>query len=273
MTTNIAREEGHFRRSLRATLYLHLEPAAWPYPGLSRTNRLVAVLIIVAVVSGVLETEASIRALAPGAFSWLEWLLITAFTVEYVARVYAAGESPRFAGLSGRLRYMTRFWSVVDLMAILPFLLTLGSANAFVLRLVRFFRLLRLVRLGRYSDAWDVLGQALHSRRHELAISGGVALVLLIFSSALLYLAEAESQPEAFGSIPRALWWSITTLTTVGYGDVAPVTGLGRMFAGFTAVAGIGLIAMPTGILAAAFSDVMQRRRDAAGKDAGREQD
>ena len=252
---------------LRRTLYRQLHPAGWPGRGLSPANRWISVLIVLAVLVGILDTEVAVREAAPGLFSWLEWALISVFTVEYVARVYCAGEDPVYAGLRGRLRYMMGFWSLVDLLAVLPFLITLGAYNAFLLRLFRFFRLLRLARLGRYTDAWDVLGEALYSRRLELVISGGLAGVVLVFSSALLYLVEGADQPEAFGSIPRALWWSITTLTTVGYGDVAPISVLGRVFAGLTAVAGIGLIAMPTGILAAAFSDVIQERRRTAGKD------
>jgi voltage-gated potassium channel len=90
---------------------------------------------------------------------------------------------------------------------------------------------------------------------------------LLLISSTFLYLVEGDAQPEAFGSIPRAMWWSIATLTTVGYGDVIPVTALGRVFSGVTAIIGIGLIAMPTGILAAAFSDGLERRRNKVGSD------
>lgn len=250
--------------TFRQALYRQLEPAGWPGKGLSPANLSVAILIVLAVLVGILETEATVRQAAPGLFSWLEWGLVSLFAVEYVARVYCAGEAPAYVGFRGRLRYMTRFWSLVDLLAILPFILTLGAYNAFMLRLFRFFRLLRLARLGRYTDAWEVLGEALRSRRFELMISAGLAMLLLVFSSALLYLVEGADQPEAFGSIPRALWWSIATLTTVGYGDVAPISALGRVFAGLTAVAGIGLIAMPTGILAAAFSDVIQQRRQAA---------
>lgn len=251
----------------RQALYRQLHPAGWPDKGLSPVNRWISALIVLAVLVGILDTEVAVREAAPGLFSWLEWALISVFTVEYVARVYSAGEDPAYAGLHGRLRYMAEFWSLVDLLAILPFLITLGSYNAFLLRLFRFFRLLRLARLGRYTDAWDVLGEALYSRRFELVISAGLAVVLLVFSSALLYLVEGADQPDAFGSIPRALWWSIATLTTVGYGDVAPISALGRVFAGLTAVAGIGLIAMPTGILAAAFSDVIQERRRISQKD------
>lgn len=158
---------------------------------------------------------------------------------------------------------MFSFWALVDLVAILPYFLGfMTHNNAFLLRLLRLARMLRLARLDRFSQAWVSLAGALKSRSHELWLSAGVAGLLLLFSSCCLYVVEAAAQPEAFGSVPRALWWSIATLTTVGYGDVTPITALGKFFAGLTAVAGIGIIAMPTDILAAAFSDAFQKKRN-----------
>ena len=103
------------------------------------------------------------------------------------------------------------------------------------------------------------IGKAIYNRRHELLISIMLATVIMIFSSSILYLVEGAAQPEHFGSIPRAMWWSIATLTTVGYGDAYPITALGKIFAAITAIAGIGLIAMPTGILAASFSEAIKK--------------
>ncbi len=172
-------------------------------------------------------------------------------------------ENPRFAGLRfGRLRYMLTPAALLDLAALLPPLLTLAGGETFLLRAARLLRILRLARLGRFSTAMQHIGVAIRSRRYELLLSLGVAFGLLLTSSTLLYLAEQEAQPENFGSIPRAMWWSIATLTTVGYGDVYPLTALGKFFAAITALTGIGLIAMPTGILAAAFSDALQRQSE-----------
>ena len=109
--------------------------------------------------------------------------------------------------------------------------------------------------------ALSLLVDAVHTRRFELAASLVIGAVLLVVSATLLYVVEGMAQPETFGSIPRAMWWSIATLTTVGYGDVTPVTPLGKLCAGAIAILGIGVIAMPTGILAAAFSDALQARR------------
>ncbi|RUR53065.1 potassium channel family protein [Vreelandella populi] len=245
----------------KAKLYHQLAPEAWHEKGLSKLNQLICVLILLASLTAILETEPTLRAMAPGLFTALEAIFIGMFTLEYLLRLYAIGEDPRYRGVTGRIRYIFSFWALVDLLAILPFFLGFMSHNnAFLLRLLRLARILRLARLGRFSQAWSALASALKSRTHELLLSAGVAGLLLLFSSCCLYVVEAAAQPEAFGSVPRALWWSIATLTTVGYGDVTPITALGKFFAGITAVAGIGIIAMPTGILAAAFSDALQNK-------------
>jgi len=149
----------------------------------------------------------------------------------------------------------------VDLAAVAALATPLLAGDAAALRLFRILRILSLARLGRFGRAFSALGEAVRARGYELVASAAVAGTLLLLTSTLLYLVEGVAQPDAFGSIPRAMWWSVATLTTVGYGDVFPITGLGRLLAGATAVTGIGLIALPTGILASAFSDAIQKRR------------
>lgn len=246
--------------NIRRRLHEQFDPHAWQQDGLSPVNRFVCFAVLIAVFVAIIETEPTISAPNSTLFLWLEVIFATLFITEYIARLYAAGENPRFAGVRGRLRYMVTPGAIIDALALLPSILSFGAYNGFLLRVLRVVRLLRVARLGRVSTAWDALAEALHRRRYELGLSGGVAVMLLIFSSGLLYLVEGDAQPETFGSIPRALWWSVATLTTVGYGDVTPITVLGKFLAGFTAIAGIGLIAMPTGILAAAFSDAFQSR-------------
>lgn len=249
--------------TLRARLHRQLEPDAWEGQGLSPLNRWVVVLIVLASLFAVFETEAIYQDRLVSVFLAAEAAFVSVFALEYLLRLYAAGEDPRYRGFRGRLRYMVSWWSLIDLLAIAPSLIAFGTDNAFLVRLLKLLRLLRLSRLGRFSQAIDALAQALVIRRYELVVSCGIAGLLLVLSSALLYVAEAGVQPEAFGSIPRALWWSVATLTTVGYGDVAPVTAIGRIFAALTAIAGIGMIAMPTGILASAFSDVVRQQQAA----------
>lgn len=121
-------------------------------------------------------------------------------------------------------------WAIIDLLAILPCFLTMGAVNAFALRLLKLIRLLRLARLGRFSNVIGDLYRAVRGRRYELTVSLVVAGLLLVLTSSVIYILEASHQPEAFGSIPRALWWSGATLTMVGYGDVTPITPGGQVF-------------------------------------------
>ena len=129
-------------------------------------------------------------------------------------------------------------------------------------RLLQLLRLLRLARIGRYSRAMNLVVEAIRSRGTELILSFAFALTLMLGAATLLYIVEGPTQPAAFGSIPRAMWWAVETLTTVGYGDAVPVTPLGRILAAVTALCGIGFIALPTGILASAFSDALRRARE-----------
>ena len=248
----------------RQWAYRNLHTAAWHKTGISPVNRIIALLIVAAVAVAILETEPTVVSGHERLFRWLEVLFATAFSIEYAARVWIAAENPEFGGgWRARLRYAVSLPAIIDLIALSTLFLTFfGSEGAF-LRLFRLVRIFLLARLGRYSSALKAIGHALNSRRYELGASLTIAGMLLLISSSLLFMVEGSVQPDSFGSIPRAMWWSIATLTTVGYGDAFPVTPFGKVLAGITAITGIGLIAMPTGILAAAFSDAIQRQREA----------
>jgi voltage-gated potassium channel len=248
----------------RRALYAQLVPEAWPVVGLSPVNRVVCAAILLSTILAILETEDEVVNAAPaGLIAALELAFGLLFAMEYIARVLAAGEEERYQGILGRLRYMVTPLAIIDVLAIAPFFVFYGTSDTMVLRIFRLLRILRLARLGQLSVALNHFATAARSRRYELGLSGGLAVVILLFSSTLMYVFESASQPQAFGSIPRARWWSIATLTTVGYGDVYPVTPAGKLLAGITAISAIGLIAMPTGILAAAFSEAFQRHREA----------
>lgn len=247
---------------LRRRIYLMLDAPAWQGAGMSVLNRAIVLLIIASVAVAVLESEPTVYEGHESFLSWIEIGFAVTFLVEYVVRLWVCVENPSYGhGLKGRIAYALSPWALVDFLAVVPPLLTLFGSEAFVLRLFRMIRILRLAKLGRYSTAMAAIAEAVRSRRYELIMSAGMAGVMLLVSSTLLYIVEGNSQPETFGSIPRAMWWSVATLTTVGYGDVFPTTALGRILAGVTAVIGIGLIAMPTGILASAFSDVLAKQR------------
>lgn len=155
---------------------------------------------------------------------------------------------------------------LIDLLVVVAIALAAMGLEGALLRLARLVLLLRLAKPGRYGRAMDEIRAAVRRPRHELAGSFGFALVLMLVSTALLYVVERDTQPDAFGSIPRAMWWAVETLTTVGYGDAVPQTALGRMLAAVTALVGVALIALPAGIRASAFAEVMtaRERRQAA---------
>jgi voltage-gated potassium channel len=252
----------------RRRMFILLEPTAWPRIGLSPLNRIITALICMSVLLAIVESEQELAQTWQLGFLVAERIFFLLFFVEYCCRLWVAAENPRYgAGWRGRLRYAVSPAALLDLVALLPIFIAFLGSEAFLFRLVRLVRILRLAKLGRYSTALDAIGTAIRSRRYELAMSVKIAGILLLISSALLYIVEGDGQPETFGSIPRAMWWSIATLTTVGYGDAVPITTLGRLLAGLTAILGIGLIAMPTGILAAAFSDAMQKRGDPEPRD------
>lgn len=247
--------------ALKQAVFRQVDPTARTQ-GLSIVNRTVIFLILAAVASAVIETEPTISAGRDDAFRLLELTFGLLFLVEYLARLWVADLSPACAGSRHpRLKFIVSPASIIDLLAIIPSFFAFAGGATLALRFVRFFRILRLARLGRFSKAWRDLGEAISSRREELFLAFSLAAFTLLIASSLLYWAESDAQPEKFGSIPRAFWWGIVTLTTVGYGDVYPVTPLGKFFSALVSIAAIGTIALPTGILAAAMSDVMQRRR------------
>jgi voltage-gated potassium channel len=243
--------------------YRNLDTAAWHGAGVSPVNRVIILLILAAVGVAIVETEPTIHMGNEGLFRLFEVGFAAIFLVEYVARLWVAVEHRELGGgWRARLRYALSLPALIDLLALTTLFVTLyGNEGAF-LRLFRLVQIFMLARLSRYSSAFRAIGLAIKARRHELFASLTIGLILLLVSSTLLFLVEGAHQPEGFGSIPRAMWWSVATLTTVGYGDIYPVTALGKLLAGITAITGIGVIAMPTGILAASFSDALQRQRE-----------
>jgi len=229
--------------------------------GLSACNMFMGILIVLGVSVSVLDTEKTITDVYGSTLSNIEVFIAVFFAIEYCLRLWAAGEDDRYKGVLGRLKYMVSFYAVIDLLAFLPSLLSLGATDTLLLRLFRLARLVRFAKLGRYSSSLRLIISAFISCWRELVISFMVAVFLLVGCSVFLYLIEGSVQPEAFGSIPRAMWCAVSTLTTFGYGDVYPITALGQFFMGLAALLGIGLVGMPTAILAGAFSDQFEKRR------------
>jgi voltage-gated potassium channel len=248
--------------SVRARIHAILEVAA---PG-DTASRAFDVVLLVAialnVAAAVLGSDPDVYATAPGLFDWVENTSLVLFTVEYGLRLWACTAAPRFsAPVRGRLAYALQPMLLVDLVAILPFVLQIAGYDTRMLRAVRLLRVFRVVRLLRYAESMQALGRVLLRKRGELTtLAFGLAILLLLIAS-LVYFAEHNVPGTPFRSIPAAMWWGITTLTTVGYGDMVPATTVGRFLAGCTAVLGIGMFALPTSIIGAAFIDEMQERR------------
>jgi voltage-gated potassium channel len=247
---------------LRRLVYRELDPRARRRSGLSGVNGAIIVAILVSVACTILQTEPSLDRGHERLFDLLEGSFATLFAIEYGLRLWVVVEQPAYRHwLFGRLKWAVTPMALIDLVSWTPTLLLPGLLPSPLLRLIRLMRILRLAKLGRMTRAWALIGEAVAARRFELMIVSSAGIVVMLFSATALYLAEGQIQPTNFGSIPRALWWSAMTLTTIGYGDVHPVTALGKALAVVTAVTGVALVAAPTGILAGAFSEAFHRHR------------
>lgn len=249
------------RRALRERIYLVLERP-------SRTDRLswtieicLILLIISNVIAVALETVPELHREYRVAFNAFDTVSVMIFTVEYLLRLWVAPEGqPKLTAWKARLRYARTPIALVDLMAILPFYLSLFLPVN--LQAMRVLRLLRVYKLTRYSPALSVLMAVIRDEAATLLAAFSILSILLVFAATGAYYVEREAQPENFGSVPAAMWWALVTLTTVGYGDVTPVTAVGRIFGGIVTVLGVGMAALPAGIIASGLADHLHRRRD-----------
>jgi len=220
-------------------------------------------LILLNVAAVVLETVDSIYSTYDRLFQAFEVFSLGVFTIEYLLRVWTCTEDPRFKDpVRGRLRFMLTPMALIDLMVVLPFYLPFFLSDLRFMRALRLFRLFRVLKLVRYSESLQTFIDVLKLKKEELLLMFFAMMILLVISSSLMYKAENAAQPEAFASIPAAMWWSIVTLATVGYGDVYPVTNWGRFLGSIAVILGIGLFALPTGVLASGFAEVLARRKE-----------
>jgi voltage-gated potassium channel len=232
--------------------------------GLERSGNVVlGALILANVLAAILETVRPWRERYGAAFESFEALSVDVFIVEYVLRVWTCTLDQRYRRpVIGRLRYIVSPLALIDLAAIVPALL---PGDVFLdlrfARAIRLVRMLRALKVARYSRTMQTFANVFRERTADLALIGIFLALLLVLSASLMYFAEHGTQPEVFSSIPAAMWWAVVTLTTVGYGDVYPMTPWGKCLGALIALIGIGFFALPAGILAAAFAEEVHKSR------------
>jgi voltage-gated potassium channel len=238
---------------LKERLYLILEQPS-SSDRLARAWNLVIIgAIAITTLAVVVETVETIDRQFQPILRTIEILSLGLFGTEYLLRLWVITCSPRYGHpLLGRLRFAITPLALIDLVAIAPALVATRVDLRF-LRIARLARVLRVLKLARYSQGIGLIARVIRRKREELLVALGFFSILLIMTSSLMYFAEHHAQPKAFSSIPAAMWWAVVTMTTVGYGDVYPVTAMGRVLAGMTALLGIFAFALPTSILGAGF--------------------
>lgn len=256
-----AEEEYSVRRFVAGIFDRSKKPTTLSYA----VNFFLFSLIILNVAAVTLESIASVRTRWQDQLTAFELVSVFIFTVEYLLRIWSAPEHQDLSGETGsqkRKAYIFSFTGVIDLLAILPYLLQLIGLSA-DMRMLRVLRLARLLKISHYTSALEDLMSAIYSERKAFLAALYLLILALFLSSSLIYVAENEVQPDVFSSIPETMWWSIVTLTTVGYGDVSPVTAVGKLIGATTAMMGVCSIALLTGIIGAGFSNQMSKKKAA----------
>ncbi len=240
----------------RRRVFQLLDPIHTGHPVARAIEFALLTLIFFNIVAIVLESVESVNQKFGNYFRWLEIFSVLVFSVEYLLRVWVSVEDPRYKKrYRGRLRYMASALAVIDLLSVLPFYLAFLPIDLRFLRIIRLFRLFRLLKIVRYLKALKIIQAVLRERKEQIYLSVMFVLFLLVIVSTLMFYVENDAQPTVFSSIPASMWWGIETLTTVGYGDMLPVTPFGRILGGMISVLGIGLFALPAGILSSGLTE------------------
>lgn len=220
-------------------------------------------LISVNVLVVIIETEDSVLDEYGYLFTPFEVFSVIIFTAEYAGRIIVCKLNPKYQNARhARLRFIFAPMMLVDLAAILPFFLPFVVVDLRFIRIIRLLRIFRLFKLARYSEPMRTLGDVFKAKSGDLAVAFFILIIVLIFASSLMYHVEHEAQPEVFSSIPSSMWWGVITLTTIGYGDTYPVTIAGKAIGAGVAILGIAVYAIPTGIMASAFTEELRKRKE-----------
>ena len=226
-------------------------------------NGFLIVLIILNITAVMLETISPVHDRYADFFHIFDLVSVIIFTIEYILRVWSSNHDPRYRhSVHGRLRYMMSVDALIDLLAILPFYVHVFVG--FDLRILRIFRLLRFLRLFRltaYMRSAQMVKNVFKTRANELKLSLVLILFFIIIASCLLYFAEHRAQPAVFSSIPATLWWAVVTATSVGYGDMVPITVTGKVLSGLVSLSGLAVFALPAGIITAGFLEEIRKMK------------
>ncbi len=237
---------------------------AKPGDKLSKTFDITLIALIILNVGLVIADTFALTATLRKIFSYVETVSVIVFTIEYILRVWTA--DLLFPGKKypiAILKYIFSFLAIIDFLAIIPFYLPfIIPIDLRVLRMLRIIRLFRIFKINRYTDALTNIFKVFKDKKHELLSSIFVVLLLMIVAAVLMYNIENTAQPEVFKNAFDALWWALATLTTVGYGDIYPVTALGKLLSAVIALLGIGLVAVPTGIISAGFVEELSESKE-----------
>jgi voltage-gated potassium channel len=247
---------------IQEQVYILLESQANDNKARKLVIYFIAAVILLNVFVVILETEYGFYAKYEPYFLAIDLFCVIVFSVEYIHRLWVCVRNPRYSSpVTGRIRYAVSPLALIDLIAIAPFYLPMiFPIELRLLRLLRLLRIFRVLKLGRYSYAFETFADVLKSKKEELIITIIMVVIILILASSALYVVESEAQPDKFSSIPDAMWWAVITLATVGYGDVYPVTPVGKFVSSLVALSAIGLFALPAGILAAGFAESIEKR-------------
>ena len=228
------------------------------------TDIFLITLIILNITAVLLETVDSIYSVYKFHFLVFERVSTCIFLVEYLLRVWVSVEEinkeKKISKLITRIKYMCTWPAIIDLLAVLSGLIPMIFEVD--LRILRALRMLRLLKFSRYFKVMNLLLGVLKEERQSFLAAMFLLTIAMLIASTGIYIFEKDAQPDKFGSIPEAMWWAVATLTTVGYGDVTPVTAMGKIFGALITIIGIGTVALPSGILASGFSDQLKRRKN-----------
>jgi voltage-gated potassium channel Kch len=250
-------------RSFRQKLHALVWPSEYGGRLHDYFDTFIMVWVVVSVVAVVLESVASVHYVLNLEFIILDTIAVGVFSIEYLLRMYTVVESPNHKhAFFGRLKYAKTGNAIIDLLAVLPFFLEAFLHHLFDLRFLRVFRLLRLLKLTKYTGSTQTLVTVIVREWPVMSASVFIMMLLVVLTASLGYLFEHEAQPDKFEHIPASIYWAVITLASVGYGDISPVTPIGRAMTIILAILGIGIFAIPSAILASAFSDQLRIERE-----------